>query len=433
MNGLFLAGLAMAAPALADDAARIRELERKLERSMQLIDELSAKVQRLEQGAAVQAQAQSQAAPAAAEQQARVEALERQVDQLGTGLSRRSLEEAAQLRGFADVGFGYSGENNPAFGRGRKGFGVGNVDLYLTPQLGERIRTLIELTFEIEDGRTEADLERVQLGYAFNDAATAWLGRFHTPYGYWNTATHHGAQLQTSILRPRFLDFEEHTGVLPAHTIGAWLAGSAPTAPGRLGYDLYLGNSPRIDVTPADGGKLRLQPEGGTDRAPLYGFNAWLEPRALEGLRLGVHGLRGTVEDNAAPASHRTRLGFYGGHAVFADGRWEVMAEYFRFQNRDLWGGTGTHRSWAGYLQAGYRIGLATPYLRLENAQLSQADNYFAVQRYGRSYRRAALGLRYDLDPRSALKAELIGTDQEDVGTANDRYGEARFQYSIRF
>ncbi|MGE5493452.1 MAG: hypothetical protein ACM31P_19510, partial [Actinomycetota bacterium] len=114
---LGLAGILLAGPALADDAARIRELEKKLERSMQRIDELSAKVQRLEQG--------NPAAAPAADQEARVEALERRVGQLGDGISRRVLEDNTLLRGFADVGAGYSGENNPSFGRGRKGFGVG--------------------------------------------------------------------------------------------------------------------------------------------------------------------------------------------------------------------------------------------------------------------------------------------------------------------
>jgi hypothetical protein len=426
---LLFSSLLAAAPAMADEAARIRELEQKLERSIRLIEELSAKVNRLEQGAAAQPAA-SGGVP-----QARVEALERQVEQLGSGLSRRSLEEAVQLRGFADVGFGHSGENNATFRKGRKGFGIGNLDLYLTPQLGDRVRALVELAFEVHDGHTEADLERIQFGYTFNDAATGWLGRFHTPYGYWNTAFHHGAQLQTSILRPRFLDFEEHTGILPAHTVGAWLTGAVPTAPGRLGYDVYLGNSPRIEVENPMAGRVRLQAGGGEDHSYMGGFNVWLEPRAVEGLRFGLHGLRGDVgiEGGATPAGNRTRLGILGGHAVYSGGRWEVMGEYFHFRNKDLSGGSGLHRSWAGYVQAGYAFGTITPYLRLENAQLDQADNYFLSQRYGRSYRRAAMGLRYDLDPRAAVKVELLRTVQGDLPGGDDRYDEARVQYSIRF
>ncbi|HZX31130.1 MAG TPA: hypothetical protein VFF03_07240 [Rhodocyclaceae bacterium] len=421
---LGLAGILLAGPALADDAARIRELEKKLERSMQRIDELSAKVQRLEQGAT--------AAAPAADQEARVEALERRVGQLGDGISRRVLEDNTLLRGFADVGAGYSGENNPSFGRGRKGFGVGNLDLYLTPQIGERVRSLVELNFEVgEDGHTDADLERAQLGYAFSDAATVWLGRFHTPYGYWNTAYHHGAQLQTSLSRPRFLDFEDRGGILPAHTVGTWLSGSVPAAAGQFGYDLYGGNAQRIET---DAGRRTLNPMawGRRDSAYTAGFNAWLEPGAVDGLRLGLHGLRSTIEDDAA-APNRTRLAMVGGYGVYQANHWEVLAEYFQFGNRDLSGGSGLHRSRAGYAQAGYAWGAVTPYARLESARLDQRDSYFLSQYYGRSYRRGVLGLRYDLDPRAALKFEFANTDQRDLGAANDRYNEARIQYSIRF
>lgn len=443
-----------AMPAYADEAARIKELERKLERSMQLIEDLSAKVSRLEKG-------KEPAAPAAsvpaAEQQARVEALERQVAQLGSGLSRRSGDDGLPVHGFADVGLAHSGEDNSIFGKGKKGFNVGSLDLYLTPQFGDRVRTLLELVFEVDgDGNIATDLERVQMGYAFNDAATAWLGRFHTPYGYWNTAFHHGAQIQTSLMRPKFLDFEDKGGILPAHTTGSWLTGAWPVAGNRVGYDVYVGNSSRLGVDAtlpttlstanagafnsqvtaggyAGGGTLNMKMAGGDSHSYMGGFNAWIEPRGIDGLRLGIHGLRGNIDDTSVDAN-RTRLGMYGGYGVFADDRWEVMGEYYRFDNRDVSGGSGSHRSWAGYLQAGYNIARLTPYVRGERANLDQRDNYFAVQESGRSYRRLATGLRYDVDPKAALKLELSRTEQEDLGSGgNDRYNEARVQYSIRF
>lgn len=446
--GTGIAASLLATPVLADDAAKIRELERKLEHSMELIEQLSAKVQQLE--------AKAPAAPAP-EQQARVDNLEKQVAQLGAGLSAGSRDSGLPLHGFADIGVGHSGENNPVFGKGRKGFSVGSLDLYMTPQFGDRVRTLLELNFEVDDeGAVATDLERAQIGYAFSDAATGWMGRFHSPYGYWNTAFHHGAQIQTSLLRPRFLDFEDKGGVLPAHTTGAWLTGAVPLAGNRFGYDLYLGNASalRVEASPtpsvvsvnnagafnprvaaggyAGTGTLDMKMAGGTSHNYMSGFNAWIEPRALEGLRVGLHGLRGRIEDDSVDAN-RTRLGMLGGYGVFADERWEIMGEYYHFRNRDLSGGTGSHSSWAGYLQGGYNLGRLTPYLRAERANLNQKDNYFAVQQFGRSYRRIAAGLRYDVDPKAALKLELNRTEQEDLGTPNDGYNEARVQYSIRF
>lgn len=455
LAGAGLACSLLALPAAADDAARIRELERKLERSMQLIENLSTKVNELEK-AKEQASKASAGSASGAEQQARVEALERQVAQLGSGISRRSFDDGIPVHGFADVGLSHSGEHNPIFGKGRKGFNVGSFDLYLTPQFSDRVRSLIELVFEVDhDGDIATDLERLQIGYAFNDAAIAWGGRFHTPYGYWNTAFHHGAQIQTSLSRPRFLDFEDKGGILPAHTTGAWLTGAFPLAGNRAGYDLYLGNTASLRVENnatvlstnnasafnshvsaggyAGGGTLNMKMGGGESGSYMAGFNAWIEPRAVDGLRLGLHGLGGTIKDDSADRN-RTRLAALGGYGVFSSDRWELLGEYYRFNNRDLTGSSGNRHSWAGYLQAGYNMGRWTPYARGERADLDQKDNYFAVQEFGRSYRRFAAGLRYDVDPKAALKLEISRTSQEDLGLGgDDRYGAAQIQYSIRF
>ena len=125
------------------------------------------------------------------------------------------------LRGFADVGAGFSGN------RGNKGFINGSLDFYLTPQLSANVKSVIELVFEHDDrGVVSPDLERLQVGYTFNNGNTVWLGRFHSPLGYWNTSFHHGQQLQTSVLRPQMIDFEDKGGIVPAHTVGIWGSGA---------------------------------------------------------------------------------------------------------------------------------------------------------------------------------------------------------------
>lgn len=446
---------ALAGPALAQssDAARIKELERKLERSLEMIEQLSAKISKIEQASAA-----APAAPGkAGEQTTRIEQLERHVSQIGQGLSRRQMDDGEPVHGFIDVGAIRSGENNPT-NTGRKGGALGYVDLYLTPQFG-RVKTLIELAFEAEgDGSTEADLERLQIGYTFNDAATGWLGRFHTPYGYWNTAYHHGAQIQTTVTRPIFLEFEHDNGILPAHTVGGWLTGSINRDGNRLGYDLFVGNAPQISrrgnaTVPtalatsnpagfsaavnaggyAGAGTIDLRQQGSSSHRTSTGFNAWIEPQAVDGLRLGVHGMRADIIDDAA-TPNRTLLAMIGGHATYITDPWEVMAEYYRFRNRDRSGGTGTHGSWAGYAQAGYNLGKWTPYGRLERTRLDQTDNYFAVLEGGRSYRRLTAGLRYEVDPKAALKLEFASTRKKDLGPGlTDRYPELHLQYSVRF
>ncbi|MBL8473339.1 MAG: hypothetical protein KF778_03795 [Rhodocyclaceae bacterium] len=425
------------------DAAKLKALEQKLEQSLRMIEALQDKVKSLEGSAAAKSAPANTAA--AAEQSARLDSLERQVSQLGSGLaSRSSSDDGLPVHGFADVGMRRSGENNAVFGKGNKGAAVGLFDLYLSPQFGDHVKALVELAVEVDrDGGAAIDLERLQAGYAFNDALTAWIGRFHTPYGYWNTAFHHGAQIQTSILRPRFLDFEDKGGILPTHTVGGWLTGALNVGPARVGYDAYAGNAPHIEgATPTAPsllrrGELNMRAAGSGSHQTSTGFNLWVSPRSLSALRIGLHGLRANVADDLA---NNTRLNMLGGYGVFIDDNWEVLGEYYHFRNRDLSGASGTHGSNASYLQAGYNFGRVTPFARAERTRLDQTDNYFGSQLFGRSYDRFALGMRYDLNAKSALKFELNRTRQKDLVAADgitaapdDSYIEALMQFSFRF
>lgn len=363
----------------------------------------------------------------------RLENLQQQVSDLSAARTFGSADTGVPMHGFADVGAVHS----DASGEHRRGFTVGSLDLYLTPQF-DRVKTLLELVFEVEeDGSLLTDLERVQIGYTFSDALTTWVGRFHTPYGYWNTAFHHGQQIQTSATRPRFLDFEDMGGILPAHTVGVWFTGAQSLAGSKLGYDVYIGNSPRIaidDPAVAPVGSLDMKMGGGESYRPATGFNVSLRPDALPDLTVGLHGYHGKIADTSI-TPRETRVGMAGGYAVFSDDRWELMTEYYRFRNEDLSAASGKHTSSAWYAQAGYGIGSFTPYARYERTRLDQADNYFLAQESGRSYRRAVAGLRYDVTPKTAVKVEFNRSRQADLGAGvpDENYSEARFQLAVRF
>lgn len=437
-----LAALAGPVQAQSSDAERIKNLER-------IVEQLTAKMAQMEQANATARETQAKTA----QQVQKIEAIEKHVSEIGGSLARRSADDGLPVHGFADVGLLRNGENNVT-NRGRRGATVGSFDLYLTPQFGDRVKGLVELVFEANAaGEIATDLERVQIGYLFNDAATGWLGRFHTPYGYWNTAFHHGEQIQTATTRPRFLDFEDKGGILPAHTTGAWVTGSLGIKGGKFGYDLYAGNAPQINGagtgtalatahpagfsaaanagTYAGAGTLSMRQSGSTTGRTSAGFNAWYQPDAVDGLRLGLHGLRAEVVDDF---SNSTLLKMTGGYFAHTTERWEVLGEYYRFRNDDRSGATGTHASWAGYTQVGYTLGKWTPFGRLERAKLDQTDNYFGVQESGRSYKRWAAGLRYEVDPKAALKVEFASTRKEDLGPGiTDKYPEFRVQYAIGF
>lgn len=443
---LLAASVAVAVPGMAatKEEKRLAELERKLEASLKTIEALNNRIGELEQSSSRAAQAGASqaatrelavsasatantAAASATEAASRASAIESSLAQMQDASQRSAATVGVPLHGFMDVGYVQS-NRKPADGR-KSGFTLGNVDFYLTPEFGDRIKSLIELAFEYGDeGTLNTDLERMQFGYTFDNNMTLWAGRFHTPYGYWNTAFHHGAQIQTSIARPRMVAFEDQGGILPAHTVGLWVTGQTPAGSGKIGYDAFIGNGPRLmdgvidfqGMRDDNGNKLA----GG---AVKYRFGG-----AADGLVLGVHGMQGdynVYQTGSTPvASGKMRM--TGAFGYFENDDWETIAEYYHFNNANRGGAPGTYDSWAGFVQAGRNIDASlTAFVRWEKASLNGQDNYFRGLEAGGSYTRQALGLRYTINPKTALKFELLRTDDAREGRTN----EAQVQAAIRF
>lgn len=409
----------------ASEGERIADLEKKLEKSLALIEQLSSRLSQVE-GGKTALPAPAAAAATAATQGERIDQLERTIIQVSENSAKRN-DLGVPLHGFADVGYVQS--NSRAAADRKSGFALGTLDVYLTPQFGDRVKSIVELAFEYDaEGGLATDLERLQFGYTFSDAATLWAGRFHTPFGNWNTAFHHGPQIQTSVIRPRFIDFEDKGGILPTHGVGLLASGGLRAGSGKLQYDAYLANGNSIT-----GGVLDFNAFKDDNSNKMVGGNLRYEfGDALEGLTLGAHALSQQVDSRDAGFAS-TKMNVFGAFAVLDQGNWEVISEYYRFRNKDLSGTSGTHSSWAGFAQAGYTLAAHwTPYLRLEKAVLDQTDNYFLGQNSGRSYQRQALGLRYNLNPLSALKVELNRT-REQLVPAEHKTNEVRLQFAVRF
>ena len=417
----------------ATESKALAEMHKQLDASLQMIKALAERVRELEAKAATTAAAAPPvtvpapavaAAPAAAND-ARLEADEQKLEQLEKENASRDADDTGlPLHGFADVGAGSHNPINPAL----KGFNVGNLDFYMAPRLGDRTRALFELNTEVSsEGTVDVDLERAQIGYQFDDRATVWMGRFHTPYGYVNTALHHGSWINNSLRRPRFLNFEDNGGIVPAHTVGLWLTGSNRTGSGKVLYDAYVGNSQQIL-----GGVLDMRNAGNAHGNLSAGgrLGYQFDAGAAEGLTLGVHAFSSRITDDT-PLAGVTRVRVYGGYAVYDTDQWENIAEIYLFDDQDLNGTSGTQRSNAGFLQLGYRAPWGVPYARYERAALSQTDPYFFALESGASYHRVALGARFDLDLKSAVKLELANTRLTD--RSRDQYGEGLVQYAIRF
>jgi hypothetical protein len=414
---------------------RVTALEHKLDGSLKLIEQLEARVRELEAERAGTAQlakpaqlaqpaqpAQETVAPSPTQTQQRMDSLQQQLTQLA-GAGALLGVGGVPLHGFFDVGIGNHTANEPDL----QGANIGGLDIFLNPQLGEHTRSLFELTLEVdEQGEVEPDLERAQIGYQFSDAATIWIGRFHTPFGYYNTAFHHGQEIATSLRRPRFLLFEDQGGVMPNHTVGAWLTGADRLPEGKLTYDVFVGNGQAIlsgEIDPRSGGV----DHGGA----IYGGNlGYVFGDTLDGLKIGVSAFRSHVSDNEQ-LGRITQVDNTGVYFAYDTDRFEYLGEYYRFNDRNLTDDSPAHRSNAGFLQLAWRLPLVSPYVRYERAVLDQSDEFFALQNNGMSYYRGALGLRFDLDAASALKFEVGRTKNTD--RLIDQWTDAMLDYAIRF
>ncbi len=134
--------------------------------------------------------------------------------------------------------------------------------------------------------RDEHELERLQFGFAPTPTDKIWLGRFHTPLSYWNTAYHHGAYLQPSITRPGIAEYEDGGGILPMHATGLLIDGSRERGQTRWNYEMAAGVGPTFTdaLTPFSltergkhgrislSAKLGFQPVGSeTDETGIFG------------------------------------------------------------------------------------------------------------------------------------------------------------------
>jgi hypothetical protein len=431
-------------PAAADSVsdAKLEELQRKLDQSMKMIEALGARVKELE-GHASTGPVAAGAAPAPSPQ--RLEAVEQKVAQIETAnATRQSDDSGLPIHGFADVNVG----NHNLYFPYAKGTNVGSLDFYLAPKLGDRVVSLAELIFETgPDGHVGTDLERFQIGYQFNDQATVWVGRFHTPYGYVNTALHHGVWLADALRRPKFINFEDKGGVLPAHTTGVWVTGAQREGDGKFLYDFYVGNGQQIQ-----GGTVDMQTGGNLHGAAMAGSRLSYQfiGGAVDGLLVGVNGFTDKVNDDKVSTPALIRLNMVGAYAVYDTDTWEHIIEAYSFRDKSLNGSPGTHRSEAWFAQFGYRASWGVPYIRYERAMLDQTDPYFNEQTFGASYYRSALGVRFDINAKSSIKFEIAHTRNTDVrpgvkdGVTDylpsdaeiglpQQYNEILAQYAVRF
>src|SRR5581483_11666265 len=258
---------------------------------------------------------------------------------------------AFEIKGFADVDFKKSTLKGDPDENGS--FIMGPIDLYVSELLTDRIELLSEMV--LEDGGV--DVERLQIGYIFSDALKVRAGRFHNALGYWNQTYHHGALMQTSIDRPFFLKFEDQGGLLPVHTVGLWAAGRHRIGPGVVGYDLMVGNGPRINLDPvALTGELDPNNASDDNKNKVISFRLQASPVHLP-LTAMVFGNIGKVDGYLASVKVREVDQSILGAALAYDNErngLEFLSEIYWVRDKDKLTNLGSDTNTLYYIQLGY-------------------------------------------------------------------------------
>lgn len=334
-------------------------------------------------------------------------------------LSLQNPVYAFNLNAFGDVNFGESSEKGES-----PGFMLGQLDLWAKTNLDDKghFNTIFELVIESSGSGFVADLERIWVGYRLSPRISVRAGRFHTALGYWNRTFHHGAFMQTSLFRPRFLEFEDgETGVLPVHIVGGMAAADLKTRFAFLHLELQLGNGSSVDQSdPNKRGEFNANNAGDADRAKGVAGRLFIRPTFIEALGLGLslsankvrkRDKSGSVSDLVDQTIYELDLTYI--ETVVSDV--ELLFEHYWVVNQSPSGSSHTSTFW--YVQAGKKFRyFIMPYTRYEFFDnLDERDPYFSTL-HAKTYTEFILGTRFDFDigvgAETAVKLEARFSDE---------------------
>jgi hypothetical protein len=293
-----------------------------------------------------------------------------------------------EVHGFADVDFSATDQK-----RTNSGFNLGQFDLHIASALSRKISYFAEITVNAHPEDYTVEMERSFIRYDYNDFFKISFGRFHTPIGYWNTAFHHGAWLQTTIDRP----FIVKVGgtFTPVHFVGALAEGVIPSGGLGLGYNIGIGNGRGSLIgRPGDAGDVN------GNRAVVGKLFA--RPARAYGLEVGGSFYKDKI---TLPTGPNYREWISSAYLTWTKGAPEFLAEFDNVNHRNI-ASNAVANSNAFYVQFGYRLPwlekTLKPYYRFEYTHMPLSEEVFLYQPLGESI----FGLRYDISSFAAFKSE---------------------------
>jgi hypothetical protein len=309
------------------------------------------------------------------------------------------------IRGFGDVGL-YGGNQ-----RGQTtSFSMGEMNLFITSNISDKFKFLSELVFEsastdrgLNAGQAnvfKAEPERLLLEYSYNDHLNLAIGRYHSAIGYYNTAYHHSAWLQTTTSRPFLFAFEDEGGILPVHNVGVSASGAIPSGSLGLHYVAEVGNG-RASRTELSDAVQSVVDENNHKSVNLALF---LRPDNIQGLQVGFS----AYHDMLYP-SNLTKIGenIFDAYAVLSRSNFEWLNEGLVIRH-SIQGVSHAYDTPGFYTQISERFGWMRPYLRYQYVNATSSEPVFpdVGLRTGPS-----VGIRYDASESVAVKLQYDYTE----------------------
>jgi hypothetical protein len=303
---------------------------------------------------------------------------------------RMDMRTLMQIRGFGDVTF----HGSDARGT-HTAFTLGQLNLFVTSDMSEKFRLLSEIVFEADQSNNVGvDVERLLLQYSHNDYFNLAVGRYHTDIGFYNTAYHHSAWLQTAVGRPFLYQFEDNGGILPIHNVGASVSGAIPS--GRLGlhYVAEVGNG-RASHSPLAEPVQNVVDE---NNGKALNVALFARPSAVRGLQLGFSAYHDNLHPVGAASVGEEIL---AAHAVLQRPQFEWLNEALMI--RHAVDGGHVFDTPGFYSQVSKAFGKYRPYVRYQYVNASPQEPIFPFVGLQQG---PSVGLRFDASEAVALKLQ---------------------------
>ena len=295
-------------------------------------------------------------------------------------------------------------------GSSQDGFVIGQAVAHITASLGNSFSVFGEISATGKDSGYSMEVERMIVKYDYSDLFKFSAGRYHTPIGYWNSAFHHGAWLQTSTTRPEMVKFGSK--IVPIHFVGVLMEGTLPGNPLGLSYHAGFGNGRHANVARAG------------DAGDINGDKAWMvqlraAPDRYFGLEMGLGFYNDEIRPDDRPDIKENTVSAY---VAWTRESPEVIIEFLHSSHELLTDSSVSGDVDAWYAQFAYRLkddlSQWKPYARFEKTDVDDTDPLLFDQ--GLDFEAAILGVRWDFNPYAALKAEYRNEEFDNAGRENN-------------